>query len=410
MRIGIFFTATKSHGGVYQYSLAILESLAKIKSNTYVVFTTSPDVPKEYYHHKSFQIVNLSSSGKNIFFKFRNFVSLVLATGLPKLTPFLFRHNLFWLIAIPEKISNLANIKAIESENLDFMIYPTSSSLSYLANVPSAVAIHDLAHRLYPHFPEVSAGGHWEIREHGFREMTKKANYILVDSEIGKEDVLNCYPKTRPDHIIVLPFLPPSYLDKKTTKKEISHVVKKYSLTPHFFYYPANFWTHKHHSTLIKALKICHDQGYKFTLALTGSKGVEFSVYDTVMKEVRSLGIDKYVKYLGYVDSKEISALYKGAIALTMPTNFGPSNIPVLEAWSLGTPVIYSNVRGCKEQLGDAGISISPTDSEAWANAMIKIATNPDFAKACVKKGKSKLSNWTEKDFHRTVAGIIKSL
>ena len=145
-------------------------------------------------------------------------------------------------------------------------------------------------------------------------------------------------------------------------------------------------------------------------MALTGGNKAEFGTYDKIVHLAKQYNLQKQVRYLGYVEDKEISALYKCATALVMPTNFGPSNIPVLEAWALGTPVIYSNVRGCKEQLGDAGISISPTDSEAWANAMIKMATNPDFAKACVKKGKSKLSNWTEKDFHRTVAGIIKSL
>lgn len=407
MRIGVFFTASKSHGGVYQYSLAILESLASVKSHRYVVFTTSSDIPKSYYSHQSFTIINLSSPGKNIFIKFRNFVSLALAVLLPKFIPFLFKHNLFWLIAIPERLSNLGNIKAIESQNLDFMIYPTSSPLSYLANVKSAVAIHDLAHRLYPQFPEVSAGGHWEIREHSFREMTRKAEYILVDSVIGKEDVINCYPATKPDHIIVLPFLPPSYLNHHLTKLQINRVIKKYQLSDKYFYYPANFWTHKHHSTLIKALKICHDQGYDFRLALTGSRQVEFSVYSKIMSEVDKLGLSDSVKYLGYVDAKEISALYQGSIALTMPTNFGPTNIPVLEAWSLGTPVIYSNVRGCKEQLGRAGIALDPIDPAKWARAMIRLSNDKTLSRKYIKLGKERLKLWQFRDFSRRIKQLL---
>ena len=35
--------------------------------------------------------------------------------------------------------------------------------------------------------------------------------------------------------------------------------------------------------------------------------------------------MEKQVKYLGYIDKKEITALYKASIALSMPTYFGPT-------------------------------------------------------------------------------------
>ena len=249
MRIGIFFTASKNHGGVYQYSLAVLESFEKIKGNQYIIFTTSQDVPRKYYQLPNFKIIEPNSPGRNILEKVRDGVSLVIGSILPKLIPFLFKHNLFWLISIPDKISQRGYINLISSQNLDFMIYPTSSNLSFLAKTPSAVAIHDLAHRFYPQFPEVSAGGRWELREYSFTEMTKKAKFILVDSKIGKQDVITCYPWINSDHIIVLPFLPPSYLDRKTTNKQSQKLINKFKLSKNYFYYPAKFWPHKHHVT-----------------------------------------------------------------------------------------------------------------------------------------------------------------
>jgi glycosyltransferase involved in cell wall biosynthesis len=55
---------------------------------------------------------------------------------------------------------------------------------------------------------------------------------------------------------------------------------------------------------------------------------------------------------LGYVAEEDISGLYAAAQALIMPTFFGPTNFPVLEAWALGCPVLSADVRGIRGQAG----------------------------------------------------------
>ena len=52
-------------------------------------------------------------------------------------------------------------------------------------------------------------------------------------------------------------------------------------------------------------------------------------------------GLTDQISIIGFVDSAELAALYRGAAALVMPTYFGPTNLPPLEAWAVGTPVIY---------------------------------------------------------------------
>ena len=51
--------------------------------------------------------------------------------------------------------------------------------------------------------------------------------------------------------------------------------------------------------------------------------------------------MEKQVKYLGYIDKKEITALYKSINCSFMPTYFGPTNIPPLEAFKNSVPVLY---------------------------------------------------------------------
>jgi len=51
---------------------------------------------------------------------------------------------------------------------------------------------------------------------------------------------------------------------------------------------------------------------------------------------------------------------------MIMPTFFGPTNIPPLEAIAVGCPVAVSNIYGMPHQLGDAALYFNPTRVEKW--------------------------------------------
>lgn len=411
MKIGIFFSVDKSWGGVYQYALTLLESLLKIPGHSYTIIATTKDIPAKIRTNKRVKVVEFHDSQRSFIIKIRDFVSLVVGATLPRFIPFLYKHGLFWLITGPDKWSNKGYMKAIEDAHVDLMIYPTSIHLSFLSPVPSVVAIHDLNHRINPQFPEVASGGRFEIREYGFSHMAKYSRRILVDSAIGKQDVLDCYPSTDPNKIVILPFLPPSYLNTKITKMQATKLLKKYKITAPYFYYPAKFWPHKHHLDLIEALHLAHVAGNKFHLVFTGSAGAEFDTLPRVRALAHTYGLDKYVHYLGFVDDENVvSALYKQAVALIMPTHFGPTNIPILEAWAIGTPVIYSNVRGCKEQLGNAGIGVNPDSPQEMARAMQKMGGSATVHNDYSKKGRIRLSKWTTADFAQQVKDMINHI
>jgi glycosyltransferase involved in cell wall biosynthesis len=65
-----------------------------------------------------------------------------------------------------------------------------------------------------------------------------------------------------------------------------------------------------------------------------------------------------------------MTALYKNALALVYLSFFGPENLPPLEAFSVGCPVIASRVNGTSEQLDDAALLVSPTDVDEIALAI----------------------------------------
>ena len=54
-----------------------------------------------------------------------------------------------------------------------------------------------------------------------------------------------------------------------------------------------------------------------------------------------------------------------------MPTYFGPTNLPPLEAWSIGVPLIYT--QNFYSQVTDAAELIDPDDAQSIATAMLDV-------------------------------------
>lgn len=407
MRIGVYFTASKNDGGVYQYSVTFLESFSKIKNNDYYIFSTSRDVPTEFRKLKNFHFVDLYSKTLEKAFLTRDFLSNIIGSLFPIFFKITYKLGLFKIFTIISTLANKNTIKSINSKNLDLIFYPTTSNLSFLTKAPSVVTIHDLHHKLTPWFKETTAGGRKEMRDYTFSNIIRNSYMVLTESEEGKEDVLRFY-KADSEKVMVLPMLPPSYLSSRVDSKEKFDFLKKNDINKNYLFYPAKFWPHKNHLRIIKALNLLKSEGIILDLVLTGSKDAAFSTYDEVMELAKKLGVSDQIKYLGYVDNNELSILYKGALCLIMPTFFGATNLPVLEAWKVGTAVVYSDIRGCRNQLGGAGLLVNPNNYKDIANKIKSLYNEPKLREVLIKKGKKRLMLWTEKKFIRKITDLIK--
>lgn len=407
MRIGIFNNSASYMGGVHQYTLTMVDALAEdsLAGHDLVVFSTmkSPWVRRETKKHgRKFVSVTPFACALEAL---RSLSVRYIKIGL--------RYSVSRLLRKPsdqvlhDTFLDLCS-RIVKRYNIDLMIYPRIDFETFYNGIPYIVAIHDLAHRIYPQFPEVSSGDLWEWREYFFRNGSKNALAIFVDSEIGKEDVINCYDVS-PEKIIPLPFLPPDYLDDDIDDNLLKETKEKFKLPEIFFFYPAQFWKHKNHWGIVHALfHIRERYGENIHVVFCGGKVPQWGEFDRVMKAVQNLGLENQVHYLGYIEDKYIRALYKLALALVMPTYMGPTNIPILEAWELGCPVITSNIRGCREQAINAAVLVDPSDPEDIANGMWKIYNENKFRKRLIAKGKQKLSKWGVNDFNKTVLAAVE--
>ena len=268
-------------------------------------------------------------------------------------------------------------IRQLRQLDCDVWIFPSQEPLAYQMPHVTIGTIHDLMHRYERGFPESGSFLRFRMREHRFQGIARNASLTLVDSELGKSQVLDSYD-AEPSTIFPLPFIAPSYV-----RRASSHPVPS-GLPSKFLFYPAQFWPHKNHERLLRAVAALRDELPDICLVLSGHRTREHSRLQSLAAK---LSLEGQIHFVGRVPPATLVALYKAARALIMPTFYGPTNIPPLEAHSLGCPVIISDRYAMREQCRDAALYIDPTSIEDIADKIRMVWSDDSLAAELASAG-----------------------
>src|SRR5262249_49471664 len=157
-------------------------------------------------------------------------------------------------------------------------------------------------------------------RDRHFERVCACARALLVDSDVGRRHVHDAYQFPM-EAIFPLPYIAPRYMHDE----QHTDVTRTYDLPERYVFYPAQFWAHKNHLGLIEAVRRLRVELPDLQLVLAGSKK---NAYLAVERKVKSEGLEGVVRFLGFVPEKDLPMLYRRAVALILPTFFGPTNIP----------------------------------------------------------------------------------
>jgi glycosyltransferase involved in cell wall biosynthesis len=299
----------------------------------------------------------------------------------------------------------------LRQSRVDWVFQLQPHPFGFSALVPFIMPIHDLQHRLQPEFKEVSANGQAGYREYLYRNACRYATLILVESESGRDDVLRFYGDViSEDRIRILPLYPPLRQAPLPDEADLARAKAAYSLPQRYFFYPAQFWEHKNHRLIVQALHLMKVQSNERVEVVFSGSYIEYErahTFKAVMDLARELKVDDRVHYIGWVPDRDMAALYRLSAGLVMPTFFGPSNIPALEAWHYGRPVITSDLPGLREQTGDGGLLINPRSPEDLAQAMLRLWRDEALGRDLAERGGRRLAGLDWAGFVDQVADIV---
>jgi glycosyltransferase involved in cell wall biosynthesis len=113
------------------------------------------------------------------------------------------------------------------------------------------------------------------------------------------------------------------------------------------------------------------------------------------MERARRMARPSRVIFTGYVPDSSRRTLYERAALFVLPSFHEGFGLPVLEAMSLGIPVVSSNRGSLPEVLGNAGLLVDPDDREALTAAMRRMLSDDDLRRACGAAGRERARQFT---------------
>lgn len=160
-----------------------------------------------------------------------------------------------------------------------------------------------------------------------------------------------------------------------------------------YFLNVGNAYPHKNLSLLLDVFEHLKKENAPYMLVLCGQ---EDYFRTRLLAEITSRHLNNSIIHLGCVSDQQLVSLYKEAQGAIFPSFEEGFGFGALEAASLGTPVITSNINCFKETLSDAAITIDPRDAHAMIAAIRKLESDKALRKDCIERGRKRanLFSW----------------
>jgi glycosyltransferase involved in cell wall biosynthesis len=228
-----------------------------------------------------------------------------------------------------------------------------------ITNVPFIMNVWDLQHRTHPWFPELSKEKYWQDTHDYYRKHLPRALGVITGTRQGRDEITQFYGVDK-RNIYLIPHVISELPELDTSDARM--------LRTGSYLYPANFWAHKNHNLIIQAVKILKDsRNLTVNVTFIGDDKGNLSYIKNCIEEN---GLANQIKCLGFVSNDVKAKMYSLSKGLIYASFSGPENLPPLEAFSAGIPVIYSEFPGAKEQLGDLPFYFDPLNPLSLAQAI----------------------------------------
>ena len=257
----------------------------------------------------------------------------------------------------------------LAKEKPDVFISPTSYLAAYLSRRKTIVVVHDLAV-----FVEKKAKPtlKTKLMEKIFLPLIaqrKNIHFVCV-SKSTKIDLARLF-KIEPNKIAVV-YPAPFLVSKDLPANQI--VQKKYQLAKRFILFVGTIEPRKNIENLIKAYNLLPPAEKKVVpLIIVGKVGWDAGSVDRLIGQLK---LEKNIRKIGFLDDKILPVVYRLATIFVYPSWYEGFGLPVLEAMAQKTPVITSNVSSLPEIVGDAALTVSPSDYQSLAQQIHQLLSD----------------------------------
>lgn len=252
-------------------------------------------------------------------------------------------------------------------------VYPVVNRVQIGSSSPLIQWIPDFQ---YLHLPDLFSASELKNRQNVVKELISTGNPIIFSSNDALNDFRNAYPEADAVKTFVWHFASKIPVCDVSERDE---VLAKYNAPERFFFCANQFWAHKNHLTLFKAVKILKDSAKDVVVYCSGatndSRNSEY--FPSLQQYVEDNGLHDNIRLLGLMPRNEQLIMMRESVAVIQPSLFEGWSTSVEEAKAMNKFMILSDIALHREQVKRNGMFFSSKNPEALATAIASVYDNP---------------------------------
>lgn len=253
-------------------------------------------------------------------------------------------------------------------------VWPASRSL---------ITLHDLMHIRYPHYASLKNRSYYQLL---VRRVCRRAPLVFTVSEFSKGEICD-WAGIPPDKVVVI------YNGVDST---FHPGVQALARNRPYLLYIGDRKSHKNIEGIVKAFS-CAGLPEDVQLVLSGKSDAQ------LFEIAKKFGIADRLVFSGFIPEPDLPGVYKGALALLMPSFYEGFGLPLLEAMAVGTPVLTSNCTAMPEVAGNAALLVDPYRIDDIAEGIDNIVNNGSLRSQLVSRGLARASAFDWQASRRTL-------
>jgi len=264
--------------------------------------------------------------------------------------------------------------------------------LPYGLPCPAVVTIHDLIHLRFPE--------HRTALESAYARRTvaralRSAARVLTVSEATRRELADRFGESGARAVVV-----PNGVDERflapLPDAALAATLSRLGLAPGYLLFVGNPKPHKNLPALLAAqARLAAERPDLPPLVLAGGEAAPAA---------------GGVRRLGVVAEADLPALYRGALALVVPSLWEGFGLPALEAMASGTPVVAAARGGLPEVVGDAGLLFDPADPAALPAALGRIVDDAAWRAELGRRGPARAAGYRWREAARATLAVYREL
>jgi glycosyltransferase involved in cell wall biosynthesis len=267
----------------------------------------------------------------------------------------------------------------------------------------SVVTIHDLAFLVYPERFRSAKRRYLTLMT---RLSVRRAARVIAVSKHTKQDAVTRLG-VPPERVVVVPNAAAEYFRPEPDPVALAAFRTAHELPERYILFVGTLEPRKNLAGLLRAFANIAGEDPALRLVVVGARGW---LYDDIFAQYERLGLHERVRFAGFVPAEELPRWYQAATLFVYPSLYEGFGLPPLEAMACGTPVVTSNVSAMPEVVGEAGVTVDPTDEAALGRAILRLWRDAELRQRLRRAGLERARTFSWARMARETRAVYESV